>query len=52
MFTKVSNFVVSSLIARLARAMLYMYSDLWVLVWGNNMGVYLIYMQFELKLIS
>ena len=31
--TKVSNFVLLSLIARLALAMLYKYSDLWVLVW-------------------
>src|SRR3989337_1469562 len=31
--TKVSNFVLSSLIARLALAMLYKYSDLWVLFW-------------------
>ena len=32
-FTKVSNFVLSSLIARLALAMLCKYSDLWVLLW-------------------
>ena len=53
MFTKVSNFVLLSLIARLARAMLYKYSDLWVLVWEYlYVVVYLIYMQFELKLTS
>ena len=33
MITKVSNFVLSSLIARLALAMLYKYSDSWVLFW-------------------
>ena len=32
MITKVSNFVLSTLIARLALAILYEYSDLWVLV--------------------
>ena len=53
MFTKVSNFVLSSLIARLALAMLYKYSDLWVLVWVYlYVVVHLIYMQFELKLTS
>ena len=52
-FTKVSNFVLSSLIARLALAMLYKYSDLWVLVWEYlYVVVHLIYMQFELKLTS
>jgi len=52
-FTKVSNFVLSSLIARLAIAMLYKYSDLWVLVWEYlYVVVHLIYMQFELKLTS
>lgn len=51
-FTKVSNFIISSLIARLARSMLYKYSDFWVIVWENYMGVYSIYMQTELKLTS
>ena len=32
MFTKVSNFVLSSLIARLALAMVYIVINLWVLV--------------------
>ena len=51
MITKVSNFVLSSLIARLARAMLYKYSDLWILVWEElYMVVYFIYVQFELKI--
>ena len=52
MITKVSNFVLSSLIARLALAMLYKYSDLWVfLVWEElYVVVYLIYMQFEVKI--
>ena len=51
MITKVSNFVLSSLITRLALAMLYKYSDLWVLVWEElYVVVYLIYMQFELKI--
>ena len=51
MITKVSNFVLSSLIARLALAMLYKYSDLWVLVWEElYVVVYLIYMQFDLKI--
>ena len=50
-FTKVCNFVLSSLIARLALAMLYKYSDLWVLVWEYlYVVVYLIYMQFEPKI--
>jgi hypothetical protein len=49
--TKVSNFVLSSLIARLALAMLYQYSDLWVLVWEElYVVVYLIYISFELKI--
>ena len=51
MITKVSNFVLSSLIARLALEMLYKYSDLWFLVWEYlYVVVYLIYMQFELKI--
>ena len=51
MITKVSNFVLPSLIARLALATLYKYSDLWVLVIWEELYVvvYLIYMQFELK---
>ena len=52
MITKVSNFVLSSRIARLVLAMLYKYSDLWVLVIREELYVvvYLIYMQFELKI--
>jgi len=49
--TKVSNCVLSYLTARLALAMLYKYSDLWILVWEKlYVVVYLIYMQFELKI--
>ena len=51
--TKVSNFVLSSLIARLALAMLYIVINLCVLVIWEELYVvvYLIYMQFELKII-
>ena len=52
MITKVSNFVLSSLIARLTLAMLYIVINLWVLVIWEELYVviYLIYMQFELKI--
>ena len=52
MITKVSNFVLSSLITRLALAMLYIVINLWVLVIWEELYVvvYLIYMQFELKI--
>ena len=52
MITNVSNFVLSSLIARLAFAMLYIVINLWVLVIWEELYVvvYLIYMQFELKI--
>ena len=52
MITKVSNFVLSSLIARLALAMLYIVIKLRVLVIWEELYVvvYLIYMQFELKI--
>ena len=52
MITKVSNFVLSSLINRLALAMLYIVINLWVLVIWEELYVvvYLIYMQFELKI--
>ena len=52
MITKASNFVLSSLIAILALAMLYIVINLWVLVIWEELYVvvYLIYMQFKLKL--
>ena len=52
MITKVSNFVLSSLIAILALAMLYIVINFWVLVIWEELYVvvYLIYMQFELKI--
>ena len=51
MITKVSNFVLSSLIPRLALAMLYIVINLWVLVIWEELYVvvYLIYMKFEVK---
>ena len=54
MTTKVSNFVLSYFIARLALAMLYIVINFWVLVIWEELYVvvYLIYMQFELKLTS
>ena len=52
MITKVSNFVLSSLSTRLALAMLYIVINLLVLVIWEELYVvvYLIYMQFELKI--
>ena len=52
MITKVSNFVLSYLIARLALVMLYIVINLWVFVIWEELYVvlYLIYMQFELKI--
>ena len=52
MITKVSNFVLSSLIARFALAMHYIVINLWVLVIWEELYVvvYLIYVQFELRI--
>ena len=52
MITEVSNFVLSSPIARFALEMLYIVINLWVsVIWEElYVVVYFIYMKFELKI--